>query len=224
MTLSPKARETMERATKQYESDVAQIADYLRGRGIDGATAKKFRLGYVASPIIGHEQYRNRLAIPYITPAGVVDIRFRCVEDHACKDYHHPKYLSQPGHRTRLFYTSSIMSATDTIAIVEGELDAVILNKIGIPAVGVPGAQGWQGDYYPRIFSDFQNILVFGDGDEAGQNFARAVVKSLEDATIIDIPTGMDITDLYLAFGADEIMKRAGLLQNITQPELQETF
>jgi len=222
MTVSPKARETMEKATKQYEADVAQIANYLLGRGIDGATAKKFRLGYVANPIIGHEQYRNRLAIPYITPSGVVDIRFRCVEEHSCKDHHHPKYLSQPGHRTRLYYTNSVMSSTDTIAIVEGELDAVILNKIGIPAVGVPGAQGWQGDYYPRIFSDFLNVLVFGDGDEAGQNFARSVVKSLEDATIIDMPTGMDVTDLYLAFGADDILKRAGLL--VEEPQLQDIF
>lgn len=224
MTLSAKARRTLEQATAQYEADVAQIKDYLLGRGIDGATAKKHRLGYVASPIVGHERYRNRLAIPYITPAGVVDIRFRCVENHSCKDAGHAKYLSQPGHKTRLYNTTAVLEAYDTIAIVEGELDAVILNKIGIPAVGVAGAQAWQPDFYHRIFSDFANLLVFGDGDEAGQNFAKSVLKSLEDAVMIDMPTGMDVTDLYLAMGGDEILKRAGLLSTTVVPDYEEVF
>lgn len=212
MALTQKGRDTLERATTQYQEDVAEIADYLLARGIDGATAQRFRLGYVARPIIGHEQYAGRLAIPYITPAGVVDIRFRCVEDHHCKDHGHGKYLSQPGHKTRLYNTPAILSAGDTIAITEGELDAIILNKIGIHAVGVPGAQAWQNDYYPRIFADFGDVLIFGDSDEAGRNFSRGVARDLTDATIIELPAGMDVNDIYLVEGADGVLHRAGLL------------
>jgi DNA primase len=201
----------MEKATQQYEANIAQIKDYLLGRGIDGATAKRYRLGYVAEPVVGHEKYRNRLAIPYVTPSGVVDIRFRCVQNHSCKEAGCAKYLTQPGHKQRIYGTTAVMSADDTIAITEGELDAVILNKIGIPAVGIAGSKAWNTGYYPRIFADFTNVIIFGDGDEAGRDFAEAVARDLEDALIVDMPTGFDVTDLYLAQGADELYIRAGL-------------
>jgi DNA primase len=225
MSLTQKTRETMERATAQYQQDVALAKEYLMSRGIDGHTAKQFRLGVVARPIIGHEQYVGRLAIPYLTPSGVVDIRFRCITNHgeqSCKDVGHGKYLSQPGHKTRLYYTNAIMAAGDTIAITEGEMDAIILNKIGIPAVGVPGAQAWQSSYYPRIFSDFSNILIFGDGDDAGKNFARQIAKELEDVVIVDMPQGGDVNDTYLKEGEQGLLTRAGLLKTETESSLEE--
>lgn len=222
MALTSKARELMERATATYQADVVEAKDFLLARGIDGATAKRFRLGVVKNPIIGHEQYTNRLAIPYITPSGVVDIRFRCIQNHDCKENKHGKYMSQPGHRARLYNTTSIMTADDTIAITEGEMDAIILNMIGIPAVGVPGAQAWNMEYYTRIFQDFTNVFVFGDGDEAGFKFARTVAATVEDATIIDVPTGFDVNDLYLTEGKEGILKRVGLLEEVD--ELSEIF
>jgi len=36
-----------------------------------------FHLGVVVDPLPGHEQFLGRVAIPYVTPSGVVDIRFR---------------------------------------------------------------------------------------------------------------------------------------------------
>jgi len=223
MALSPKAREQLELATTTYQADVVAAKDYLIKRGIDGATAKKFRLGVVANPIVGHEQYRGYLAIPYLTPSGVVDMRFRCIGDHVCKDSGHPKYMSQPGHRARLFNTTAIISANDTIAITEGEFDAIILNMIGIPAVGVAGAQAWNMEYYDRIFQDFENIFVFGDGDEAGYKFARSVNASIEESTVIELPTGFDVNDLYLTEGKDGILKRLGLLPEPVE-QLSEVF
>lgn len=213
MALTARARQTLERATSLYQADVTGAHAYLANRGIDQATATKFRLGYVKTPITGHEQYTGRLAIPYITPSGVVDIRFRCLADHNCKDHGHGKYMTQAGHRARLYYTPAIITAHDTIAICEGELDAIILNKLGIPAVGVAGAQAWQSDYYPRIFADFSTILIFGDGDEAGRAFARNIANDLPEATIINMPDDYDITDLYLDGGNDALLDRAGLNQ-----------
>ncbi len=47
-----------------------------------------FRLGFVANPETGHEIYQGKLAIPYITPSGVIDIRFRSLNNDSG-----PKYL-----------------------------------------------------------------------------------------------------------------------------------
>lgn len=211
MKLSDKARQTMEQATQQYQNDIPLIKDYLLGRGIDGKTAQAARLGYVRRPIIGHESYQGRLAIPYITPSGVTDIRFRCLENHDCKTLDHPKYLSQPGHDTKLYGTTSIMTAGNAIAIAEGELDALILRyRCGIPAVGVAGVQTWK-SFYPRIFADFDTIYLFADADQAGREFAKKLLRELSDVTDIHLPLGYDVTDYFIEEGAEGIRSLAGL-------------
>lgn len=213
LKLTDRQKETLERATALYESNVSEIEDYLAARGIDAKTAKAARLGYVREPIAGHEAYKGRLAIPYLTPTGVVDIRFRCVQKHNCNDAEHPKYLTQPGHATRLYNTIATLAKSDTIAICEGELDAVILtHRVGIPAVALPGADTWKNrSYYPRIFADYTNVFVFPDNDEAGRKLATDIVKSLDDVTVVILKPGYDVTDTFLEEGTEGLLQRAGL-------------
>jgi len=59
----------------------------------------KFHLGIVKDPLPGHESYKGRLAIPYITPSGVVDIRFRSINNHPDE----PKYMGVPGAKTTMY-------------------------------------------------------------------------------------------------------------------------
>jgi hypothetical protein len=201
-------KEFLDQATSAYSSQVATAADYLKGRGITGTIAMKARLGVVVDPVPGDQTYLGRLAIPYITPTGVVDIRYRCLEPHSCKDHGHGKYLSRPGSPARLYNTTAFQTEGPVIGITEGELDALIVNHhLGIPCVAVPGAAAWK-EYYWRIFEDFSLVHVFADGDKAGEDFADRVMDDLDNAAVVRMPHGMDVTDVFRIEEVDGLLHR----------------
>lgn len=213
MTLSVPQREQLESSTAYYQANVVQAKDYLEARGITGHIAGAARLGVVVEPLIGHEQMAGRLAIPYLTEAGPVDIRFRCLEPHSCKDAGHGKYLTLPGHPPRMFNASALAIDTSTVAICEGELDTLIVHHyLGVPAVGVPGAQVWSGQkHYPRMFRPFTRVLVFADGDDAGRDLGKQIARDLPQAVVLRLPDGADVTDYYLSHGVDGLADLCGL-------------
>jgi len=63
----------------------------------------------------------DRLAIPYITPSGVVDIRFRAMNGAD------PKYMGMPGAKTSMFNAQVVLTASDYICVTEGEIDCITL-------------------------------------------------------------------------------------------------
>ena len=154
-------RDALEAALVGYERALPMVEGYLSGRGITPDVARCYRLGYVAEPVVGHEHYVGRLAIPYLTPAGVVDLRFRAVAGDGAK------YLSRPGAQPTLYNVAGLHRATDRVVVCEGEMDTIVMDGVvGLPAVGCPGVQLWQA-YYARLFADFTRVYVLGDGDDA---------------------------------------------------------
>ena len=121
-----------------------------------------------------------------------------------------PKYLGLPGAQTHLYNVLATFTAPDYIAICEGEIDTMTLNKIGIPAVGVPGVNNWK-KHYNRILHDFESILVFADGDQPGQDFAKHIAKELQGVTVIQMPDGEDVNSVYCKYGEDYIKERLGM-------------
>jgi DNA primase len=194
----------LEKATALYEEQLDQALTYLEGRGISEATARAARLGVVGTPAPTHDRYQGRLCIPYVTPAGVIGLKFRAIGEAD------PKYLCLPNSRPSLYNVLSFFTASDTIAVSEGELDALILTQAGIPAVGCPGVSTWQ-EHHPRCFTGYDRVLVFADGDTPGHDLAKRISRDLEQAQVIHCPDGMDVTDVYLAEGAYGLRKRAGL-------------
>ena len=95
--LSKSQRELLAKATENYERNLGEALPYLLSRGITEETARMFRLGFVKNPETGHELYQGKLSIPYLTPAGVIDIRFRSLSNDSG-----PKYLSRPGASTHI--------------------------------------------------------------------------------------------------------------------------
>jgi DNA primase len=210
--VTPRQRELLEQATTAYQATVADAADYLLGRGITGEVAKEARLGYVREPLPGHEPYKGRLAIPYLTKTGVMDMRFRCADSHDCQQMGHPKYLSQAGHSPRLYNATAWEQAEDIIAITEGEFDALVLtHRVGIPALGISGVAAWK-TYYRAVFEDFAEVLVFGDGDDAGRDWARLVCMDLDNARAVHMPSGHDVTSFFMAEGPTTVLEVAGVV------------
>lgn len=204
-----------EATIKYSESLPGSPADeYLETRGLTGPSIRprvdKFRLGYVADPLPGHDMYRGMLAVPYLRRAengdwSVVSIRFRCIEDHDHKG--HGKYMTVSGDRPRMFNTLSLMTPSDTVCVCEGEIDAITAFACGLDAVGIPGATSWQ-PHFRAPFLGYETVYVLADGDDAGMKFAHTVASSLPNAKIIPFPPGEDVNSVVLSKGPSELLEK----------------
>jgi len=216
---SPEQKVFYEQAASQYQRDLSSdtaAQDYLKGRGIGPELAGLFRLGSVQSPLLGHENYRSRLAIPYITPGGVVNFTFRCIENHVCKDVvryvddkgkEHTcrKYLAADGERT-LFNVGDFKREGNALYVCEGEIDTLTLSACGFPSIGIPGVKNWKA-HYTRCFADYVDggqLFCVADGDAAGAGMARFLSQEIK-ARPIRPPKGEDINSIYSKGGADAV-------------------
>lgn len=205
MRLSKSQKELLARATENYERNLVEILPYLTSRGITEQTARMFRLGFVKEPEIGHEPYIGKLSIPYITPSGVIDIRFRSLNSDGG-----PKYMSRPGATTHIFNIDALNKDSDFLAICEGELDTVVATQAGFNAVGLPGANNWK-SFYSRVLADWNKVILLCDGDSAGREMAKHLSRELDNVFPVFMPEGQDVNDVYLAEGADGLRRRAGV-------------
>lgn len=203
--LSPSQREALEEAVTAYEQAVTpHAARYLLGRGLEEETARTFRLGVVEEPMPGHERFRGWLALPYLHHSGYpVQIRFRCLRDHDCRDNGHGKYMTIAEDPARMFNTAAIFAADSEIHVTEGEFDAMILCQLGMPAVAIPGANNYAG-HHRRMLAGFSRVHVWGDPDDAGAEFVNKVCRSLRSARGVRLRHG-DVTDTYLTLGSSGV-------------------
>jgi len=198
-------RELLGQASKKYSQNIYRAEDYLRSRGITMEVARLARLGVVEEPEVGHEMYQGRLSIPYVTKSGVVDLRFRSLNPAV-----EPKYMGLTGADTKMYNVLDIERAGDYIGICEGELDTITLSScVGIPCVGVPGANSWK-KHYSRLLADFERVYVFADGDQPGKEFATSLSRELP-VTIVNFPDGEDVNSYYIKYGAESVREKAGL-------------
>lgn len=205
-TLSVVQRKSLERATLQYQGHLEEAEGYLLGRGIELEVARSNGLGVVRDPLPGQEYLEGRLAIPYMTDAGPVNMNFRCMEDHHCKEHGHQKYMTWSGLETNLYNVKALSVAGSAIAVAEGELDALSSTIAGIPCVGISGATKWQ-DHWNNIFEDFTRIYVWQEGDDAGKKFGDRLVSEV-GAIRVALPAGEDVNSIFVEQGIDALRSR----------------
>ena len=197
-------KELLGKSVKKYAESIHLAEDYLASRGIPLEVARLAQLGVVAEPDTGHEMYAGRLAIPYITKTGVVDLRFRSLNPAV-----EPKYMGMTGAETKMYNVLDVERAGDFIGVCEGELDTITVSScVGFFCVGVPGSNSWM-KHYTRLLSDFQRVFVFADGDQAGTEFARSLARELP-VTIVQLPDGEDVNSAFVKYGAGYIKEKAG--------------
>ena len=202
MRLSSSHRQFLLQATHQYASQIHLAAEYLATRNLSVEEAQRFHLGVVKDALPGHEQYTGRLAIPYITPSGVVDIRFRAIGNAD------PKYMGMPGAKTSMFNAQVVLTASDYICVTEGEIDCITMSvKTNHPAIGIPGANNWK-PFYSKILDDFDTVIVLADGDSAGMDFGKKVSRELGNVNIVQMPEGHDVNSIVMLEGAEFINER----------------
>ena len=200
--LSNSQKEFLQRAVLTYAQSAGLAQDYLGARGLTLEDAAQFWVGVVDNPLPGHEQFKGRLSIPYVTPTGVVDLRFRTMSEEE------PKYLGIPGATTTMFNVQSLFKADKYICVCEGEIDTIVMHtKTKHPTVGVPGATSWK-PHYNRILDDFETVIVLADGDSAGAGFAQKISRELSNVRTVQMLENEDVNSMYLKFGVDYINDR----------------
>jgi DNA primase len=161
-----------------------------------------FHLGVVHNPLPGHEGYKGKLVIPYTTPSGVVDLRFRSIHGED------PKYIGLPGAKTTMFNAQAVLNADSYICVTEGEIDCItVVTKVKHPAVGIPGANNWK-PYYSKILDDFDTVIVLADGDSAGLEFGKKISRELGNVNIVQMPEGHDVNSIVIQEGVQFLDER----------------
>ena len=200
--LSGSQKNFLLQATQRYAAKIELATEYLLNRQLSVEEASIFHLGVVDDPLPGHDAYKGRLAIPYITPSGVVDIRFRAMHNED------PKYMGLVGAKTTMFNTQACFVADKYICVTEGEFDCIMMSvKTMHPTIGIPGANNWK-PHYAKILDDFDTVIVLADGDAAGLEFGKKISRELGNVNIISMPEGEDVNSMMIKKGNDWIDER----------------
>ena len=204
MRLSSSQKNFLLQATQRYAAKIELAEEYLLSRHLSVEEARVFHLGVVDDPLPGHETYVGRLAIPYITPSGVVDIRFRGMYNED------PKYMGLVGAKTTMFNTQACFVADKYICVTEGEFDCIMMSvKTLHPTIGIPGANNWK-PHYAKILDDFDTVIVLADGDAAGLEFGKKISRELGNVNIVSMPEGEDVNSMMIKQGSSWIDERIG--------------
>jgi DNA primase len=115
--------------------------------------------------------------------------------------------MTVAGDRPRLYNTLALLPDSKSIAITEGEVDAITAQVCGVNAVGVPGVQAWQ-PHFREPFLGYRDVFVLADGDDAGMQFANTVATQLPNAKIIPMPAGDDVNSVVLKNGKQTLLER----------------
>lgn len=180
-------------------------------RGIPTEAIDEFRIGVVDD----HPQdfLIGRLSIPYITPSGILGIKYRCLREHDCKADSCPKYLYDDGEEPRLYNAGATLRSSPLVFITEGELDTIAVQTLtGYPACAVPGADMWaRNRFWARCFTPFPLVVLPADGDKAGKALAKVVAADLPQLRIAHMPTGEDANSVLASEGVAGFMNRCDL-------------
>jgi DNA primase len=223
--------ERMETAQGYYKQTLKtspRAIDYLRQRGVNGETAARFGLGYVADDwrclaeavgdyddpllveaglVISHEgkrydRFRDRIMFPIRNERGqVIAFGGRVL------DKGEPKYLNSPEtplfHKGRelygLFEHRRAIQEAGRVIVVEGYMDVVMLDQHGVNNAVATLGTAITADQAARLNRLTDEVLFAFDGDAAGR---RAAWRALENSLPV-VQDGKRLTFLFLPDGED---------------------
>ena len=117
--------------------------------------------------------------------------------------------LATAGSRRALLLHPAAEPST-AVVLVEGEPDMIAARSHGLPAIAVPGVDGWRSDYV-RLLAD-REVTVVMDCDERGREAAARVshdFSPVSDVCVLDLAPdrndGYDLTDWLLARRGSEV-------------------
>jgi DNA primase len=195
---------------KQLLSKAGQShLDFLMNdRSLSLDIIKQFQVGLVLEPAASNETVRGWTSIPYLSPTGVLSMRFRRPPESDAP----MKYWSPKGTRTRCYNTSALLNPGHWIAVCEGEFDTIAATQANIPAIGIPGVQSWA-PYMRNMLSGFSRVLVLADNDDSGQGlaFGEMIAEQLDEVKIVLSPKGHDVNSTLKELGVHGLREHYGI-------------
>lgn len=135
------------------------------------------------------------IGLPYWNLTGTWYSRYRNPDPEG-----QPKYWGRPGSGVHLYNPLRLGPNADKIVFTEGEIDCLTLVYLGFPAIGIPGTgntERFRGAW--KLLFDGAWIVVAMDGDQAGRAASSKLLDAFEpNATVLDVPDGMDLNDWLL--------------------------
>lgn len=144
------------------------VKEWLTGRGLTVETISDFKIGEVTQ---GSKTYA---VFPFLRDGELINAKHRNVAEKR-------DMRQEAGAEPCLFGWHLIDPKARTVAICEGEIDAMTLHQAGIPALSVNQGAGnhqWIETEWDRL-GRFSEILICFDDDEAGRKGAREVANRL---------------------------------------------
>ena len=189
-----------------FSLDVDRRHPYLARRGIDGATASHFGVGYFS----GRGLMRGRIAIPIHDDQGrLVAYCGRTVEGGD------PRYRFPAGFQKSqvLFnYHRARGAAGDRVIVVEGFFDCMRVHQAGFAGVvALMGARLSRAQKEP-LTGRFSKIVLLLDGDATGRAATTQIAGSLASASAVTellLPPGVQPDQM----AADQIRRALGEME-----------
>lgn len=140
---------------------------YLNSRGISLETANKFNLGHYMS-----EEYPpNRLLIP----TSRYTYNVRSIDDDSKQKYKRPS-----GMPVVLFNECALVQKRYPVFVTEGELDAISIEELGYPAVGLGSASNTRLILERTDLDILEYPLIIAlDNDSAGRKSSKLIQEKL---------------------------------------------
>lgn len=168
------------------------VLEWLTGRGLDAATLEAFKIG---------EQIRDGktyAVFPYLRNGELINAKYRNPADKR-------DMRQEGGAEPCLFGWHLIDPRARSIAITEGEIDAMTLHQVGIPALSVNAGAGnhaWLENDWDRL-DHFSEIYLCFDDDEPGRKGAAEVATRLGIERCKLVKFGAKDANEWLTNGAD---------------------
>lgn len=171
----------------------------LNERGLTLETIKQFQIGWNG----------ERYSIPIYDEAyNLVNIRLytRQPVDDRQKVINYRDEQGNTFGRVRLYGIENIVNPIKAVVVAEGELDRLICESHGIPAVtSTAGAGSWDRSWTP-LFKNVQRVYACYDNDAAGVSASAKLLRRLTgicEVRILQWPEGFpvkgDLTDYFVA-------------------------
>lgn len=217
------------RGDTDHRSGLMKTIDYLREHGLTKEVAARYRLGFVNPAEPADRIYQGMLSIPYVTKAGIVAMKYRCVEDHD-HSVHGGKYSQAEMADSWIYNPQAFFDAEDTIGVAEGEIDAIAATEfVGVPTIGIPGVDYWRANRkaWRRTLDDYSTILIFVDGDspremkspdgtvtvkQPGLDMAKSIQADVRGrGRLVRCDQGEDVASMVAKGRLETLRERAGL-------------
>lgn len=129
-----------------------RVSEYAKGRGLTLETLRKW----------GIKSKAGAMAIPVFHFGTLVALKYRAT-------WPEPRlrYWSEPGSKRGLFGYSQVYMADKPVAVVKGEIAAMVLEQFGILACAPTSGEDNTAEEFKQALSFSKKLVVIGDNDPA---------------------------------------------------------